>query len=107
MLVLLIHRLHNGTYDPGKDRSTAGAAKCIAEKATQGTARGGIGSCSTPQETAQNCTSGDTADRTADNLGQLAHRHLLQYRTDSLTAEDASNNLNDNRKNCFQVVSPL
>src|SRR4029078_358641 len=69
MLMLLIHRLHNGTYDPGKDCTAAGAANRIAEKATQRAARRGVGPCSTPKETAKNCTSGDTADRTADNLG--------------------------------------
>jgi hypothetical protein len=33
MPALLIHRLHNGTDDPGKDRTAARAANRIAEEA--------------------------------------------------------------------------
>ena len=106
MLALLVHRLHDGTYDPGKDRTTARAANGIAEKAAQRPARSRISTRSTSEEATKNCASSDTADRTANDLGQLAHRHLLQDRTDSLAAEDASNNLNDNGKNCFHVEIP-
>ena len=105
-VALLVHRLHDGTYDPGKDRTAARAANGIAEKAAQRPARSRIGTRSTSEEATKNCASSDTADRTANDLGQLAHRHLLQDRTDSLAAEDASNNLNDNWKNCFHVEIP-
>jgi hypothetical protein len=104
--VLLVHCLHDGTYDPGKDRTTARAANGIAEKAAQRPARSRIGTRSTSEEATKNCASSDTADRTANDFGQLAHRHLLQDRTDSLAAEDASNNLNNNRKNRFHVSIP-
>ena len=104
--MLLIHRLHNGTYDSRKDRTAARAANGIAKKAAQRSARSGIGTRSTPEEATKKCTSSDTADGTANDFGQLAHRHLLQDRTDSLTAEDASNNLNNDRKNCFHVEIP-
>ena len=104
--MLLVHCLHNGTYDPGKDRTAARAANRIAEKAAQRSAGSRIRTRSTPKEGTKKCTSSDTADRTAKNFGQLAHRHLLQDRTDSLTAEDASNNLNNNRKNAFHVEIP-
>jgi hypothetical protein len=103
---LLVHRLHNGTYDPGKDRTAARAANRVTEEAAQRPARSRIGTCSTAKEATKKCTSSDTADRTANNFGHLAHRHLLQDRTDSLTAEDACNNLNDNRKNRFHVEIP-
>ena len=106
MLALLVHRLHNGTYDSGKDRTAARAAYRIAEKAAQCPARSRISTCGTSQESTKKSAPGDTADGTADDLGQLAHRYLLQDRTDSLTAEDASNNLNNNRKNCFHVEIP-
>ena len=95
--VLLVHRLHNGTYDRGKDRAAARAANCIAEKAAQRPARSRIGTCRATKEATKNRTSGDTADGTADDLGQRTDRYLLQDRTDGLTAEDASYNLNDNR----------
>ena len=97
MLILLVYRLHNGTYDRSKDRAAACAANRIAEKATQRPASSRISTCSTPKEASKNCASSDAADRAADDFGQLAHRHLLQDRTDGLTAEDASNNLNNNR----------
>jgi len=97
VLALLVDSLHNGTYDRGKDRAAARAANRIAEQAAQRPARSRIGTCSAPKEATKKCTSGDTTDRAANDFGQLAHRHLLQDRTDSLTADDASNNLNDNR----------
>jgi hypothetical protein len=106
MLVLLIHRLHNGTDDPGNDRSTACAANDIAEKTAQCAPGSRIGTRSAPEEATKKRASSDTAHRTANDLGQLAHRHLLQDRADSLTAEDASNNLNNNRKKCFHVEIP-
>jgi len=87
----------NGAHDRGKDRAAACAANRIPEKAAQRPARSRIGTRSTPKEAPKNCASTDAADRTADDFGQLAHCHLLQDRTDSLTAEDASNDLNDNR----------
>ena len=99
MLALLVHRLHDGTDDRGKDRTAARAANGIAEKTAQRPARSRVGTSSTPEEATKKGASSDTADRTANDFGQLAHRHLLQDRTDSLTAEDASNNLNDNWKN--------
>ena len=107
VLVLLVHRLHDGSHDPGKDRTTARAADRIAEKTTQRAARSRIGTRSTPNEGTEKCSSSDPADRTANDLGQLAHRHLLQDRADGLSAEDASNNLNNDRKNCFHVEIPL
>ena len=107
VLVLLVHRLHDGSHDPGKDRTTARAADRIAEKTTQRAARSRIGTRSTPKEGTKKCSSSDPADRTANDLGQLAHRHLLQDRADGLSAEDASNNLNNDRKNCFHVEIPL
>jgi len=97
MPALLVHRLHNGTDDRGKDCAAARATERIAEKATQWSARSRISTCSAAKEATKKRASSDTADCAANNLGQLAHRHLLQDRTDSLTAEDASNNLNDNR----------
>jgi hypothetical protein len=93
VLALLVHRLHNRTYDRSKDRAAACAPNRIAEKAAQCPARSRIGTRSTPKEASKNCASSDTADRAANDFGQLAHRHLLQDRTDSLTAENASNNL--------------
>lgn len=102
----LVHRLHNSTYDPGKDRPTACAAKRVAEEASQGPARSRISTGSAPKEGAKQCASSDTADRAADDLGHLGHRDLLQDRTDSLTPEEASNNLNNNRKYRFHVESP-
>jgi len=39
VLALLVHRLHNPTYDRGKDRAAARAAKLIAEKTAQRPAR--------------------------------------------------------------------
>ena len=72
-------------------------SNCIAEKAAQRPARSRIGTCRATKEATKHRTSGDTADGTADDLGQLTHRYLLQDRTDGLTAEDASYNLNDNR----------
>ena len=104
---LLVHRLHNGAYDRGKDRAAASAAEGIAEKAAQRPARGRIGTRSPAEKGTKECASSDTADCTTNDFGQLAHRHLLQDRTDSLTAEDASNNLNNDRKNCFHVETPL
>jgi len=98
LLALFVHRLHSGTYDPGKDGAAARAANRIAEKAAQRPSRSRISTCSAPKEAPKKCTSGDTADRAAKDFGQLAHRHLLQDRTDSLTAKDASNNLNNDRK---------
>ena len=103
---LLVHRFHNGAYDRGKDRAAASAAKGIAEKAAQRPARGRIGTSSPAEKGTKECASSDTADCTTNDFGQLAHRHLLQDRTDSLTAEDASNNLNNDRKNCFHVEIP-
>jgi hypothetical protein len=97
VLALFVHRLHHGTYDRGKDRAAARAAKRIAKKAAQRPTRSGIGTRSAAKEATKERTSGDTADRAAKDFGQLVHRHLLQDRTDSLTAEDAGNNLNDNR----------
>ena len=104
---LLVHRLNDGTYDPGKDRTAAAAAKRIGEKTAERPRRSRIGTRSTPKEAAKKCPSSDTANRTANDLGQLIHRHVLQHRTDSLTAEDASNNLNDNGKYRFHVGIPL
>jgi hypothetical protein len=106
MLALLVHRLHHSTYDPGEDRTPARAAYRIAEKAAQCPARSRIGTRSAAKERTKERTSSDTADRTANDLGQLAHRYLLQDRTDSLTAENAGNNLNNDRKNCFHVEVP-
>jgi hypothetical protein len=91
VLTLLVHRLHNCTYDRSKDRAAACAANRIAEKTAQCPARSRIGTGSTPKEASKNCASSDAADRASDDFGQLAHRHLLQDRTDGLTAEDASN----------------
>ena len=96
MLALLVHRLHDRAYYRGKDRTAACAANRIAEKAAECPARSRIDTRSTPKEASKNCASSDSADRAADDFGQLAHRHLLQDRTDGLTAEDASNNLNNN-----------
>ena len=42
-----VHRLHDNPYDRGKNRTTASAAKCSAEKATQRPARSRIGTGST------------------------------------------------------------
>ena len=103
MRTLLVHRLHHGTYYPGKDRTTARAANRIAEKAAQRTARSRIGTRSAAKERTKECASSDTADRTANDLGQLGHCYLLQDRANGLTAEDASNNLNNDRKNRFHV----
>jgi hypothetical protein len=106
VLASFVHRLHDSPYDPRKNRTTASAANCTAENATQRSAGTRIGTCRSTKKSTKKRASSDTADRTANNLGQLAHRHLLQDSTDSLTAEDASNNLNDNRKKCFHVESP-
>ena len=84
VLVLLVHRLHDGSHDPGKDRTTARAADRIAEKPAQRPARSRIGTRSTPNEGTEKCSSSDPADRTANDLGQLAHRHLLQDRADGV-----------------------
>ena len=104
---LLVHRLHCGTYDPGKDHTTACAAKRIGEKAAERPGRGRIGTRSAPKEAAKKCPSSDTASRTANDFGQLVHGHLLQDCTDGLTPEDTSNNLNNNRKYRFHVGIPL
>ena len=69
MVALLVHRLHDGTYDPGKDRATACGAKRIGEKAPERPRRGRIGTRSTPKEAAKKCPSSDTANRTANDLG--------------------------------------
>jgi hypothetical protein len=100
---LLVHRFHDGAYDPGKDRAAASAANCVSDEATQRPTCSGIGTCSTPEQGAKKSAARDTAHRTAYDLGQLGHRHLLQDRADGLTAEDASNNLNDNRKKRFHI----
>ena len=106
MLALLVHRLHHGTYDPGKDRTTARAAKRISEETAQCPGGSRIGTRSTPKEATKKGSSSHTPDRTAKDLGQLTHRHLLQDRADRLTAENASNDLNDNRKYRFHLDSP-
>ena len=107
MLALLVHRLHHGTDDPGKDRTTARAPKRISEETAQGTGGSRIGTRSTPKEATKKGSSSHTADPTANNLGQLTHRHLLQDRADRLAAENASNDLNDNRKYRFHLDSPF
>ena len=50
MLALLVHRLHYGTDDPGKDRTTARAAKRIGDETTQCPGGSRVGSSSTPKE---------------------------------------------------------
>jgi hypothetical protein len=106
MLALLVHRLHHSTDDPGKDRTTARAAKRISEETAQCPGGGRIGTRGTPKEATKEGSSSHTADRTANDLGQLTHRHLLQDRADRLAAENASNNLNDNWKYRFHLDSP-
>jgi hypothetical protein len=59
VLALLVHRLHNGNYDPGNDRNAARAANRIAEKAPQRPARSRIGTRSTPKEATKKCTSSE------------------------------------------------
>ena len=86
------------TDDPGKDRTTARAAKRISEETAQGPGGSRIGTSSTPKEATKKGSSSHTADPTAHDLGQLTYRHLLQDRTHGLTAENASNDLSDNRK---------
>lgn len=107
MLALFIHRLHHGTDDPGKDCTTARAAKRIREKTAQCPGGSRIGTRGTPKEATKKGSSSDTADRTTNDLGQLTHRHLLQDRADRLAAENASNDLNDNRKYRFHLNSPF
>jgi len=103
---LFVHRLHDGTDDAGQDCTPARAANRIAEKAAQRPSSSRIGARCTTEKASKNRTASNTANRTADDLGQLAHRHLLQDRSDGLTAEDTSNNLNDDRKKCFHVEIP-
>jgi hypothetical protein len=50
VLALLVHRLHYGTDDPGKDRTTARAAKRIGDETTQCPSGSRVGSSSTPKE---------------------------------------------------------
>ena len=95
------------TDDPGKDRTTARAAKRISEETAQGPGGSRIGTSSTPKEATKKGSSSHTADPTANDLGQLTHRHLLQDRADRLAAENASNDLNDNRKYRFHLDSPF
>jgi hypothetical protein len=102
---LLVHRLHNCTYDSCEDRTTARAANGIAEKAAQRSARSRI-STRSALGGYQELYLTTPPDRTAYDLEQRLIS-ILQDRTDSLTAEDASNNLNNNRKNCFPRRSPL
>ena len=104
---LLIHRLHYGTDDPGKDCTTARAPKRISEETAKGPSGSRIGTSSTPKEAAKKGSSSHTADRTADDLGQLTHRHLLQDRAYRLAAENARNDLNYNRKYRFHFDPPL
>ena len=66
-----------------------------------------IGTRSTPKEATKKGSSSHTADPTANDLGQLTHRHLLQDRANCLAAENASNDLNDNRKYRFHLDFPL
>jgi hypothetical protein len=98
VLVLLVHRLHDGAYDPSKERTAACAANRIAEKAAQRPTRSRISTRSTPKKATKKCTASDTADGTANYFGQLAQGYLLQHRPDSLTTENSSNDLNNNRK---------
>jgi hypothetical protein len=56
---LLVHRLHDGTYDAGKDRTTSCAAKRIGHKAAERPRRGRIGTRSTPKEATKKCTSSE------------------------------------------------
>ena len=107
MFALLVHRLHHGTDDPSKDRTTARAAKRIREETTQGSGGSRIGTGGTPKEATEKGSSSHTADRTANDLGQLTHRHLLQDRADRLAAENAGNDLDDNRKYRFHFGFPL
>src|SRR6185312_6130718 len=50
VFALLIHRLHHGADDPGKDRATACAAKRISEETAQGPSGSRIGTRSTSKE---------------------------------------------------------
>jgi hypothetical protein len=93
---LLVHRLHDGAYDPSKERTATSAANSVAEKAAQGPARSRIGTCRTAEEAAKECASRNTTGRAANDFGQLAHGHLLQDRADSLATENSSNDLNNN-----------
>jgi len=52
---------------------------------TEGRSR--IGTRSTPKKATKKSSTSHTADRTANDLGQLTHRHLLQDRADRLAAE--------------------
>jgi len=107
VLALFVHRLHHGTDDPGKDCTTARAAKRISKETAQCAGGSRIGTRSTPKEATKKGSSNDTADCTANDLGQLTHRHLLQDRANRLAAENASNDLNDNRKYRLHLDPPL
>jgi hypothetical protein len=106
VLALFVHRLHHGTNDPGKDCTTARAPKRISEETAQGPGGSRIGTSSSPKEATKKGSSSDTADRTTNDLGQLTHRHLLQDRAYRLAADNASNDLNYNRKYRFHFGFP-
>jgi hypothetical protein len=106
VLALLVYRLHHGTDYPSKDRAAARATKRISDQTAHGPGGGRIGTRSTPKETTKKGASSDTADRATNDLGQLTHRHLLQDRANRLTAENAGNDLNDNRKYRFHLEPP-
>ena len=67
-LTLLVHRLHNGTYDSGKDRTAARAANRIAEKAAQCPASSRIGTCGTSEESTKKSVPHETAGHQREKL---------------------------------------
>ena len=103
---LLVHRFHDGTHDPGKDRTTARAAKASPRRPPSAPVAAGSAPAAPPRRLLRSVPPATPPTAPLMILVNWLIATLLQDRTDSLTAEDASNNLNDDRKNCFHVEIP-
>src|SRR5690606_35181017 len=58
------------------------------------------------QKAAEDRRAADATDGTAENLGKLAHRRLLDRGADRLAADDAGNHLHNDGKKSFHDRSP-